>query len=128
MGARALWCLNGACEIAQPIGLTLGLMISTDTILKEANRDPIFTPFVARLAYPGPVGRMVRRGGSLNPILPEKGKPTARQMLDNHLALIKQNNIELEGIKKAMGSIDNFTGGLSEEDASGLRTQTDPFG
>ena len=118
MGARALWCLNGACEIAQPVGLTLGLMISTDTILKEANRDPIFTPFVARLAYPGPVGRKVRRGGLLNPILPEKGKPTASKRLDNHLALIKQNNIELEGIKKAMGSIDNFTGGLSEEDAS----------
>ena len=103
LGARALWCLKGACETAQPLGVTLGLMLSTDTILKEANRDPIFTPFL---------------GGLLNQVLPDRGQPSISRMLESHLAKIQQNNVELEDIKKAVGSIENFTGGLSEEDAS----------
>lgn len=31
-------CLKGACDSAQPIGLTLGVMLGTDEILKFANR------------------------------------------------------------------------------------------
>ena len=103
LGAKALWCLKGACETAQPIGFTLGLMISTDTVLKEANREPIFTPFLA---------------GMLNQILPETGNPSPSKILDNHLNQMEQNNFEIEYIKNAIGSVENFKGGLSEEDAS----------
>ena len=46
LGAKALFCLKGACETAQPLGITLGIMISTDSILKEVNREPIFTPIL----------------------------------------------------------------------------------
>ena len=49
LGARALCCLKGACETAQPVGVTLGLMISTDQILLAANKEPIFTPYLAEL-------------------------------------------------------------------------------
>ena len=45
LSARAILCFKGACETAQPIGLTLGLMLGTDEILKNANREPIFGPF-----------------------------------------------------------------------------------
>jgi len=45
MAARALFCLKNACDSAQPVGLTLGLLLGTDEILKGAKRDPIFTPF-----------------------------------------------------------------------------------
>lgn len=37
---------KGASETAQPLGVTLGIMVTTDTILKEANREPIFTPII----------------------------------------------------------------------------------
>lgn len=57
LGAKALLCFKGACETAQPVWLTLGIMLGTDEILKSANRDPIFAPFL---------------GGVLNSVLPEK--------------------------------------------------------
>jgi len=45
LGARALLCFKGVCESAQPVGLTLGLKLGTDEILKGVKRDPIFAPF-----------------------------------------------------------------------------------
>lgn len=100
LGARALWCLKGACETAQPVGVTLGLMISTDQILQAANREPIFTPFLA---------------GLLNQILPETGNPSTSKIIENSFAKIKQNNSELEALKYSKELI-NLPGGLSAED------------
>jgi hypothetical protein len=49
-------CFKGTCETAQPVGLTLGLMLDTDEILKSANREPVFIPLL---------------GDMLNTILPQ---------------------------------------------------------
>lgn len=103
LGAKALWCLKGACETAQPIGLTLGLMISTDTILKEANREPIFTPLLA---------------GALNKILAETGQPSSSKILETALGQYKQNSIEIKDLNKSLDLLDKFDGGLSMEDTS----------
>ena len=43
---RVLICAKGACDYAGPIGLGLGLMLSTDQILKDTGRDAFFTPFL----------------------------------------------------------------------------------
>ena len=57
LGAKIVFCLKGACEVAQPVGLTLGLMLGTDEIFKSAGREAIFAPFL---------------GGTLNIILPQQ--------------------------------------------------------
>lgn len=36
---KSLW------NTAQPVGLTLGLMLGTDELLRGANSPPVFTPF-----------------------------------------------------------------------------------
>jgi hypothetical protein len=48
---NAITCLKGACYAAQPIGLTLGVMLGTDEILKHANRDPIFAHLLGKFLY-----------------------------------------------------------------------------
>lgn len=49
LGARALFCFKGVCAQAQPIGLTLGIMLGADEILKQANREAVFAPFLATI-------------------------------------------------------------------------------
>ena len=103
LGAKALWCLKGACETAQPLGVTLGLMISTDAILKDANREPIFTPLLA---------------GALNQFLPEAGKPSPFKVLQTELAKMEKNDADIADIERAKEVLDTYKGGLSAEDVS----------
>lgn len=49
LAVKAIACLKGACDQAQPAGNILGLMVGTDAILTAANQDPIFTPFLASI-------------------------------------------------------------------------------
>jgi hypothetical protein len=37
------------CNVAQPVGVTLGVMLSTDELLRNANRDPIFALFLGSI-------------------------------------------------------------------------------
>ena len=46
LAARAIGCLKGVCDSAQPVGLGLGLMVTADEFFKAANVEPIFTPFI----------------------------------------------------------------------------------
>jgi len=46
LASKAILCLKGACEAGQPIGLTLGLMLGSDEILKAAGRDALFAPLL----------------------------------------------------------------------------------
>jgi len=78
LSAKVILCFKGICQSAQPVGLTLGLMLGTDEILKNANIEAIFAPFL---------------GGILNTILPENiHKDSTR--------LIEKNFNELEVNKK----------------------------
>ena len=44
--ARLLLCAKGACENAQPVAGTLGLMLGVDEVLAAADKTPIFKPFL----------------------------------------------------------------------------------
>jgi hypothetical protein len=103
LGAKALLCLKGTCEAAQPLGITLGLMISTDTLLKEANREPIFTPLLA---------------GALNKILSVPCQPSTSQMIETEIARLNQNSIEIKDLNKAIEIIDKSNGDLSVQEVS----------
>lgn len=61
---NAITCLKGACYAAQPIGLTLGVMLGTDEILKHANREPIFDHFLGKFLnafFPADKKRIIKR-------------------------------------------------------------------
>lgn len=81
LSAKALLCFKGACDQAQPIGLTLGLMLGTDEILKSVNREPIFAPFL---------------GSILNTVLPENVRKDSVSLIDSEIDKLKQNNQELK--------------------------------
>jgi len=54
--ARVLLCGKGFCQDIQPVGTALGIMLASDEILKAANRQPFFTPFLGNLVnmvFPG---------------------------------------------------------------------------
>jgi hypothetical protein len=80
LGARALLCFKGACESAQPIGLTLGLMLGTDEILKGVKRDPIFAPFL---------------GGILNTVLPENIIEDSTKLINDNINSLEDNNKQI---------------------------------
>ena len=47
-------CFKGVCDQAPrapalAVGLTLGIMLGTDEVLKSANREPIFAPLIASI-------------------------------------------------------------------------------
>lgn len=79
LAARAILCTKSICDSAQPVGLGLGLMLSTDEVLKHANREPIFGPFL---------------GAILNHVLPETQKSLINTSKDISEAL---NNLDLNG-------------------------------
>lgn len=60
--AKAVFCAKGACETAQPVALSLGLMLGADEVIKAGGRDPIFAPFLASILIPveSPTARTVR--------------------------------------------------------------------
>ena len=50
LSTRALMCVKGACEAAQPLGTGLGIMLAIAAqreSLKFSNRDPIFIPIIS---------------------------------------------------------------------------------
>ena len=63
---RALMCLKGACEIAQPLGVTLTLMIAGDEIVKSSGRYPIFIPMIG-----GVINQVIGEGKTLKASTPE---------------------------------------------------------
>jgi hypothetical protein len=54
--ARVIFCAKGVCDTAQPVGLTLGLMLGYDEVIKTTGREAFFGPMI---------------GESLNKILPK---------------------------------------------------------
>lgn len=54
--AKAIFCAKGVCETAQPVGLTLGLMLGFDEVLKAGGREALFAPMI---------------GSGVNKILPQ---------------------------------------------------------
>jgi hypothetical protein len=81
LGAKALLCFKGTCETAQPIGLTLGIMLGADEILKNANREPIFAPFL---------------GDILNKILPEGISKDSTKLINKNINQLENNNEDIK--------------------------------
>lgn len=44
--SKAIFCAKGLCESAQPVGVSLGLMIGFDEILKSSGREAFFIPLL----------------------------------------------------------------------------------
>ena len=44
--AKVVFCAKGLCETAQPVGLSLGLMLGFDEVLKSGGRDAYFAPML----------------------------------------------------------------------------------
>lgn len=103
LGARALFCFKGACDTAQPVGLTLGLMLGTDEVLKSADRAPVFAPFL---------------GGILNAILPEGVHKDSTRLIYKNINELQSNNQEISLNNKLLDSFKdlNINGDLSKEE------------
>jgi len=78
--ARALFCLKYGCEQAQPVGLVVGITFSIDEILKWADHEPVFAPFL---------------GSMLKNILPENATKSKKRLILNTLEIIEANNMEI---------------------------------
>jgi len=78
-------CLKGACDSAQPIGLTLGVMLGTDEILKFANREPLFGPFL---------------GSALNAVFPADKKILLTQLVGKSFEEIVSEGKIIKEIKE----------------------------
>jgi|SRR5271154_2857996 len=80
LGARALLCFKGVCDTtAQPVGLTLGLMLGVDEIFKAGELEPIFAPLL---------------GGILKNALPESVTKSSTRLINEQIANITNNNVE----------------------------------
>lgn len=93
LSARALLCFKGACDTAQPVGLTLGLMLGTDEVLKNANRDPIFGPIL---------------GSILNSVLPENVSKDSTKLINKSINEISSNNQDLAENKSLLEKFQNL--------------------
>jgi len=105
---KALVCVKSGCDTAQPVGLTLGLMLGADEVLKASNRDPLFTPFL---------------GSLLNSVLPENTKKTNFKILvGKSVDEIENESAEIKDVKKALSRLTERvkTGGLSKADYNEL--------
>lgn len=47
MLGRVLLCAKGLCDTASPIGISLGLMLGADQVLKDGGREAFFSPSYA---------------------------------------------------------------------------------
>jgi len=45
MLARVLFCAKGLCDTASPIGISLGLILGVDQVLKDGGRDAFLVPY-----------------------------------------------------------------------------------
>jgi hypothetical protein len=81
LASRAFFCFKGGCETAQPIGLTLGIMLGTDEVLRAADRKPIFAPIL---------------GGILNSILPANLHKDSTLLLNNNIEKLLNNKEEIK--------------------------------
>jgi hypothetical protein len=77
LSVKALFCFKNGCEAAQPIGLTLGLFLGADEILKAANREPIFAPFL---------------GSIINTVLPDNVAKDSTKLINNDFKELETNN------------------------------------
>ena len=108
LAAKAIWCLKGACESAQPVGVTVGMMLTTDQILTLANKEPIFAPYIVTLMhtfFPG------TREESLTQFFYKNGK-----LLDKNNQEIKEVDTIIDSFKTIMPT----NGGLNVEESSEL--------
>ena len=88
---KALVCLKNGCEVAQPIGLMLGLLLGTDEILKAADRQTIFAPFL---------------GNIINIVLPDNVLQDSSKLINNDIKELETKNEIIN--PKFLGNIDFY--------------------
>ena len=49
LAAKLILCVKGSCDAIQPLATPLAIMLGVDTVLKESNREPIFSPYFATI-------------------------------------------------------------------------------
>jgi|SRR5882672_1774625 len=109
LAVKAIMCVKGTCEVAQPVGLTLGLMLGTDEVLKQSGRDPLFAPFL---------------GNTLNQVFPNKNNPNLEVLLNKRLSELNNNSELSKTSDSILNQIEEskIKGGLSNTDYEELRS------
>ena len=79
LSAKAIWCLKFGCDTAQPVGVSLGLMLGADEILKAANVEPVFIPML---------------GGILKTVLPESASRDTVKLIQQSIDAHNSNRAE----------------------------------
>jgi hypothetical protein len=108
LAARAIGCLKGVCDSAQPVGLGLGLMVTTDEFLKAANVEPIFTPFI---------------GNALKSVLPDSASRIDNKLLNSNIEQVTSNNVELKASESLLERFKdlNLRGDFTNDEFSELK-------
>lgn len=103
LSLRVLSCIKGVCDQAQPIGLTLGIMLGLDEALKHGDKEPIFGPFL---------------GSGVQALFPSENRVNFKDMIGKTFdeivtegKTIKQFNLALENLTE-----EERTGGISKAD------------
>ena len=52
LAARVIFCAKGTCGVVQPVALSLGFMLGADEVIKAGGKEPIFSPFLAKIFIP----------------------------------------------------------------------------
>jgi hypothetical protein len=109
LGARALLCFKGACDTtAQPVGLTLGLMLGADEIFKAGDIEPVFAPLLS---------------GILKTVLPDSVTKSSMKLINENISNITNNNIEMlnnDSLLEKFQSL-NLKGDLSKDEFLEMR-------
>jgi hypothetical protein len=106
LAAKIILCAKGTCEAAQPIALSLGLMLGADEVIKAGGRDAIFAPLLAKIFVPT-----------------ETETAKSARLLKKSLTELDQNTEDQNLISELKNKFNSskITGGLSETEYEEFR-------
>lgn len=108
LAAKALTYLKTGCESAPHVGVGLGLMIGADEVLKQANVEPFFGPFL---------------GGALKAVLPKNPTNESVDVIKASYKLIRSNETNIREASIISDQLENSKseGDLTKEEYYELR-------
>jgi hypothetical protein len=93
LSARLLLCAKGVCDQAQPVGVSMGILLGIDTSLQMADHKPIFGPIL---------------GSALKTVLPnDEIKTKISDLIKEPVSKIERNNQEINELNNIIDKISN---------------------
>jgi hypothetical protein len=90
LSARLILCGKGICDSAQPIGVSMGIMIGIDTFLEKADQKAIFGPVI---------------GNALKTVLPNRNvEQKTIDLINGSVSQVDKNNNNIKQLNEIIFS------------------------